>query len=406
MSPTKSLALTGMMLFALGFMGMLGPFGTDAYLPALPAMAVDLNSSSARVGLTLAAFTIGMAIGQLVLGSLSDRIGRRKVLLGGGSIIALASLAASFAPNVELLIGLCLVMGLSAAAGIVGGRAVVADLSHGVAAARPFAILGMTVSIGPIVGPIGGALLMGVGGWRSIFIGLAIFAAIATVGIFACVPESLPVEKRHPGGLATTLTNARRILTTRSFLTYSVVLWFSFGSLFAYISTSSFIVQKNLDLPPSAFASVFGFNGVGIIVTSFLTAQLVKRIPPKRIMLVGVTMQIIGALALVAINVTGAVSPYTVLPAIFVLATAMGFMFGSATALAMVDVRFASGTALALMGSIQFLAAAISATLVGVISSNALVSLTAVATGSVSLVVIAVILGTVSGRKASNASAR
>jgi DHA1 family bicyclomycin/chloramphenicol resistance-like MFS transporter len=394
------------MLFALGFMGMLGPFGTDAYLPALPAMAVDLHSSTSHVGLTLAAFTLGMAVGQLILGSLSDRIGRRLVLLGGGVVIVMASIVASMAPNVELLIALCFVIGLMAAAGIVGGRAVVADLSHGGAATRPFAILGMTVSIGPIIGPIGGSLLLGVGGWRSIFVGLAVFAAVATLGILAFVPESLPVERRHVGGLSTTFRNARRILTTRSFLTYSVVLWFSFGSLFAYISTSSFIVQDNLGLPPSAFASVFGFNGVGVIVTSFLTAQLVKKIPARRIMLVGVAMQILGVMGLLAILITGSASPFTLLPAMFVLSTAMGFMFGSATALAMVDVRFASGTALALMGSIQFLAAAISATLVGIISSNALVSLSAVATGSVALVVIAVIFGTVSGRRGVIASAR
>jgi DHA1 family bicyclomycin/chloramphenicol resistance-like MFS transporter len=394
------------MLFALGFMGMLGPFGTDAYLPALPAMAVDLHSSTSHVGLTLAAFTLGMAVGQLILGSLSDRIGRRLVLLGGGVVIVMASIVASMAPNVELLIALCFVIGLMSAAGIVGGRAVVADLSHGAAATRPFAILGMTVSIGPIIGPIGGSLLLGVGGWRSIFVGLAVFAAVATLGILAFVPESLPVERRHVGGLSTTFRNARRILTTRSFLTYSVVLWFSFGSLFAYISTSSFIVQDNLGLPPSAFASVFGFNGVGVIVTSFLTAQLVKKIPARRIMLVGVAMQILGVMGLLAILITGSASPFTLLPAMFVLSTAMGFMFGSATALAMVDVRFASGTALALMGSIQFLAAAISATLVGIISSNALVSLSAVATGSVALVVIAVIFGTVSGRRGVIASAR
>lgn len=406
MSSPKPLALTGLMLFALGFIGMLGPFGTDAYLPALPVMADDFHVTAGRVSATLSAFTVGMALGQLILGSLSDRIGRRTVLLGGGTVIALASAVASMAPNVELLVGLCFAMGLMAAAGIVGGRAVVADLTHGVGATRPFTILGMTVSIGPIIGPIGGALLMGIDGWRSIFVGLAIFSALATAGIYFFVPESLPRDKRHAGGLATTFANAKRILSTRSFLTYAVVLWFSFGMMFAYISTSSFIVQTNLGLPASAFASVFGFNGVGIIVTSFLTAQFVKRFPPRRILLAGVVMQVLAAIALLTIMATGIATAFTVLPAMFILATSMGFVFGPATALAMVDVRFASGTALALLGSIQFLAAAIAATFVGVISSNALVSLTAVAGGAVSLVVIAVIVGIVSGRRSRTALAR
>jgi DHA1 family bicyclomycin/chloramphenicol resistance-like MFS transporter len=405
MQSSKPIVLTGIMLFTLGFVGMLGPFGTDAYLPALPAMADDLHVTSSRVGLTLAAFTIGMALGQLILGSLSDRIGRRTVLLGGGTVIAIASFAASLAPNVELLIGLCFAMGLVSASGIVGGRAVVADLTHGVGATRPFAILGMTVSIGPILGPIGGALLLQLGGWRAIFVGLAIFAAIATVGIAAFVPESLPREKRHPGGIATTVANAKRILSTRSFLTYAVVLWFSFGMMFAYISTSSFIVQKNLGLPPSAFASVFGFNGVGIIVTSYLTAVFVKRIPPRRILITGVVMQFIAVTSLVTILATGAVTPWLVLPAIFILATAMGFVMATATAMAMLDVRFASGTALALMGSIQFLAATVTATLVSVISTSALVSLTVVSVGALSLVITALVVGIVSGRR-SQASAR
>lgn len=394
------------MLFALGFMGMLGPFGTDTYLPAFPAMARDLRVTPAHVEVTLSAFTIGMAVGQFVLGSLSDRLGRRIVLLGGGSLITVASLAAAFAPNVEVLIFLCFVMGLMAAAGIVGGRAVVADLTSGPSATRPFAILGMTVSIGPIIGPIGGALLMGLGGWRTIFFGLAIFAALATIGIFLFVPESLPVDKRHPGGLSTTVRNAARILTTRSYLSYAVVIWFGFGMMFAYISSSSFIVQNNLGLSASAYASVFGFNGVGIIVTSFLSARLVKRVAPRRILLVGVAMQGVAALALITITATGSVTPFTVLPAMFILATSMGFVFGPATALAMVDVRFASGTALAMMGSLQFLAAAISATLVGIVSTDAVVSLTVVASVAATLVLTAVIYGTVSGRRANLTSTR
>lgn len=406
MPSNKSLVLTGTMLFSLGFMGMLGPFGTDTYLPALPAIAGDLHVTRAQVSLTLSAFTIGMALGQLILGSLSDRIGRRPILLGGGTVITLAALAASLAPNVEMLVGLCFVMGLVAAAGIVGGRAVVADLTQGLAATRPFAILGMTVSIGPIIGPIGGTLLMGLGGWRAIFIGLAIFAALATAGIFTFVPESLPADKRHPGGIATIAKNAKRILATRSFITYAVVNWFSFGLIFAYISSSSFIVQNNLGLPAAAFALVFGVNGIGMILSSFATSQLVKKIAPRRILLVGVTMQVCAALWLLAVVSIGWTSPFTVLPAMFVMVAAVGFVAGPASAMAMVDVRFASGTALALMGSIQFLAASVSATLVGIVSANALLALTIVASGSVALVVTAVIVGTISGRRASTTEAR
>ncbi len=406
MTAPRPLALSGVMLFALGFMGMLGPFGTDAYLPALPGMAADLNVAPAHIEITLSAFTLGMALGQLVLGSLSDRFGRRGVLLCGGILVALASVFASVAPNANVLIILCFVMGLTAASGIVNGRAVVADLTAGVGATRPFSILGMTVSIGPIIGPIGGTLLLGLGGWRTIFVGLAVFATVATILIAAFVPESLPRESRHGGGLKTTLRNARLILTNRAYLTNAVVLWCAFGCLFAYISSSSFIVQTNLHLSSGTYASVFAVNGTGIIVTSFLSAQLAKRVAPRAILLVGVVMQVVAIVVLAVILFTNAVSVFTVLPAMFVLATAMGFFFGPATALAMTEVRFASGTALALMGSVQFLVAAVAATCVGLVSSNALVSLAIVAGLSSACVVTAVIFGRFSGRRANTVSAR
>ena len=392
--------LTPWVIAALGVIGMLGPFGTDTYTPALPSMSRDLNVSMPLVQLTLAAFTIGMAVGQFVAGSLSDRIGRRAILLGGGTLVALAALAAAFAPNVYMLIALCAVMGLASAGGITGGRAVVADLVDGVGATRPFTILGMVVSLGPILGPIGGALVLSVfGNWRAIFVALAVFAVIGTIGVLVLVPESLPHEKRHRGGLLAVFANAGKILGNRQYISHALVLWLTFGIMFAYISTSSFIVQENLGLTPGAYATSFAVNGIGVVVTSFITARLAGRVDPKRLLLIGVIGQCVAVVGLVLIWATQFVQSMPIFICLFVLVVSMGFVYGPVTALAMVQVRFAAGTAVALLGSIQFASAAISASIVGVVSQNAFTALVVVASCAEVLVLATVIAGAVIARR-------
>jgi DHA1 family bicyclomycin/chloramphenicol resistance-like MFS transporter len=388
-----ALALTGVMLAALGFIGTLGPFGTDAYLPAFPAMADDLQVAPSYIGLTLSLFTIGMALGQFFLGSLSDRIGRKTVIVGGGLLMAVASALAGFAADAGVLIALCLFMGLSASAGVVGGRAVVADLTHGEAAVRPFTILGMVVSIGPIIGPMGGTLLLALGGWRAIFFGLAIFAVASSVFVALAVPESLPRDKRHTGGVTQMFRTAGSILRNRQYLAFAILIWFGFGMMFTYISTSSFIVEHNLGLPPAVYSASFGINGVGLVLAGLLTTRLAKVVRPRRLIRVGVIAQLAAFASLWIVLLTGASSPWTVLPILFVLAASMGFIFGPATAMAMEHVRFASGTALALMGSVQFLAAAVAVTLAGIVNTDPLVALAEVGSVATVLVLVALIMG-------------
>lgn len=367
------------MLLSLAALGLLGPFATDIYLPALPNMAEAFGVHMGVIQLTLSACTIGMAIGQFVLGSLSDITGRRLILIVGGIAMTVASLAGAIAPSAWLLIVLCFLMGLGAAGGIVGGRAVVADLVHGEAAARPFTILGMLVSIGPVIAPITGTIILEVlGDWRAIFIGMAVLAAIGTVLVALNVPETHAHENRHQGGLPALMANAGKILVNRQYITHAIVLWLGFGLMFAYISSSSFIVQENLNLSPTQYSFSFGANGIGLITTSWITARLVKKYRPGRVMLIGVFGQLIAVVALLVVIFSGTVTVWTVLPLLFILAASMGFIFGPVTALAMIEVRFAAGTAIALLGSIQFLAAAVSTATVGFISNNALVSLTTI----------------------------
>jgi DHA1 family bicyclomycin/chloramphenicol resistance-like MFS transporter len=391
-SPASSAPRLSILILAtLGAMAMLGPFGTDTYLPALPSMAADFGTSGARIQLTIAAFTIGEAVGQFSLGSLSDRWGRKVIIVTSTGLLALTSGLGALAPSAEVLIALCLVMGFLAAGGVVVGRAVVADLVEGEAAARPFAVLSMLLSIGPIVGPIVGTMLLGLG-WRSIFVGLCVFALVCTVAAIAFVPESLPRELRHSGGLGHAVRTSGKILATREFTLNAAILWFGFGLMFTYICSSSFIIQTTLGLSPAVNAATFALIGVGLVLISIVTARFSVGRNIRRLQLAGIAMQVAGVALLAVIVVTHTYEPWLVIADLALIGMNMGFVFGPSIALAMEHVRFASGTASALLGSFQFLAAAVVSAAVGLVPGDALVGLLVVGGCSEILVLVTLAL--------------
>lgn len=365
--------LTLLILCALGALGILGPFSTDMYLPAFPLIAADLHTTASQVQLTLTAFTIGMAVGQLVLGSLSDKYGRRRFLIGGTVLMALSAAFSAVAPSITVLVLSCLMMGLSASAGLVVGRAVASDLVAGSQATKTFAVLGIVAGIGPILGPIGGSVVMGLfESWRGIFWLLSLIALLFAVAVIAIVPETHAYENRHSGGLSAMLGTASKVLRNRNYLFYSMTLWFGFALMFGYISASPFIVQSVLGLNAAQYTLIFGVNGLGLMACGLLTTRLARTWKPNRIIQIGVTAQLVAGTALVICAVSGTATVWTLLPIMFVMASSMGFVFGPATALALSQVRESSGTALAMSGAIQFICAGIAAPLVGIAGSAAL----------------------------------
>lgn len=364
--------ITASMILALGAVGVLGPFGTDMYLPAFPVIADDLHTTAAQVQITLSAFTIGMAVGQLVLGSLSDQFGRRKLLLAGTATMAVSAVISAQSPTITALAVGCLVMGISAAAGLVVGRAVVSDLSSGREATRVFAILGLIAGIGPIAGPLGGTAAMGMlGNWRGIFWLLAALSVLILVLVFFFVPETLAMEMRHTGGLKSIFSSAIYVMRNKNYVFYSMTLWFGFGAMFAYISASPFIVQRTLGFTALQFTAVFAVNGIGLVLTGLLTSRLARSVDAHNIIRIGVGLQVSMAMLMLIIVLSGFFVAWLVLPVLFVLASSMGFVFGPATSLALTEVRSSSGTALALSGALQFLCAAVAAPLVGLAGSSA-----------------------------------
>jgi DHA1 family bicyclomycin/chloramphenicol resistance-like MFS transporter len=369
--------LTLPILIVIGALGAIGPVGTDMYLPALPTMASQLTTTAAWTQLTLTAFSVGLALGQLLLGTLSDRLGRRRLLLGGMALLVISAMLCATAPTVQLLILWRIVMGISGAAGIVIGRAIAADLTSGAAAARVFSLLGLIAGIGPILGPLFGGLVLGWAGWRAIFWAILVFAILLLAGTLSLIPETLPQSARHTGGFREFLRTATGILTRRRFLGYALAFWFGFGTMFAYISASPFVVQRILGFSPGQFTLVFACNAVGIVIAGSLSAWLVGRVKASTLAAIGLTAQLVASLTLVTAALTASTQPVIILPALFLITTGAGFIMGNCTALAVAGIG-ARGTAMALLGCVQFLVAGTVAPLVGLAGETSLVPLAVV----------------------------
>jgi DHA1 family bicyclomycin/chloramphenicol resistance-like MFS transporter len=359
-------------LISLGIIGILGPFGTDVYLPALPEMAADLGTSEASIRLILSIYTLGMAVGQLLIGTLSDRFGRRRLMIGGGLVVAIAALSASKAENLTTLLLSCVVLGVGSASGLVTGRAVIADTTTGKQATKYFSLLQMVVSMGPIIGPIAGAALLTVGDWRIIFTGLSAFAVVGVVGAMMFVPETLNPQDRQSAHPFKVLSVMGEVLRNRQYVLFAATMWLGFGMLFAYISSSSFIFHSTLGLSSQVYALDFAVNGIGLVIASLLTSRLALRFASERIILFGLILQGLAMVSLLFLTSTHTVNVWTVAISLFLLATSMGFVFGPATSLAVAPVRHASGTALAIVGSIQFVSAGIASSLTALVSPEPL----------------------------------
>lgn len=365
MPQSKTPQLTTWLVATLGLISILGPFGSDAYLPALPVMGNELAKSPTAAQTTLTAFSIGLAFGQLLMGTFSDALGRRKLIILGPTVMGFASLIGAVAQDIFTLFAACVLIGFSSSTGMVVGRAQISDLATGLTASRAFSLLGLFAGIGPILGPLFGAVILGFSDWRAIFVGLSIMAfALAFLAIFE-VPETLPKEKRQSANIGAIFKAAGSIIGNRMFIQHAIILWCTVAILFSYISSSPFILQNILGFTPFTYTLVFGTNGIGIMIAGAVATAVAKKVSPRKVLGWGIGMQLSGAGILLSTWIMGTASIWNILPALFIMVSSMGLMFGPATALGLTQVRERAGTALAIQGSIQFIIAAIMATLVG-----------------------------------------
>lgn len=362
--PRDRQALTVPLLMALALLSASAPFAIDMYLPALPDIVTDLDTTQPMVQLTLSAFLAGLALGQLVIGPLSDALGRHRLMLVGTVVALIAAAGAALAPGIEGLILARLIQGVGAGAAIVLSRAVVPDLAVGERAARAFALLMTIQGAAPILAPVLGGMLTGPLGWRGLFWVLAGLAAVQVVVVLTVIRESHPPEERTPATVRAILGNYAFVLASRGYRGYLVAFAAAFSAMFCYISASPFLMQNQLGLSVRSYSLMFAVNGVGIICGSLVNARLIGRIRTGRLLLGALVAQVISSLLLLAATAWHP-DKWLIMVLLFITISQMSIVMGNTTALGTGLVRERAGSASALMGFAQFGVAGLVSPLMG-----------------------------------------
>ncbi|WP_030932259.1 multidrug effflux MFS transporter [Streptomyces sp. NRRL S-646] len=378
----RTVPRTGLLVtLILGGLTATPPLAMDMYLPSLPEVTNSLHAPAATVQLTLTACLLGMALGQLVAGPMSDRWGRRRPLLIGLVAYVVSTVLCAFAPTVELLVAFRLAQGLAGAAGIVIARAVVRDLYDGVAMARFFSTLMLIGGVAPIVAPLIGGQILRVTDWRGVFVVLTVVGTVLTAAVWAKLPETLPGAERHGGGVGEALHSMRRLLADLPFTGFMLAGGFAFAALFAYISASPYVIQEIYGASPQTFSLLFGLNSVGLVAVGQINGKLlVGRVRLDRALGVGLLVVIAAATALLLMStgVFGKVGLAPVAAALFVLMSAMGVTLPNAQALALMRTKHSAGSASALLGTSSFLIGAVASPLVGIAGEHTAVPMAVV----------------------------
>jgi MFS transporter, DHA1 family, multidrug resistance protein len=343
-SSTKVIRLR--IVFVLGALSAFGPLSLDLYLPALPQLAEDLHGSDATAQLTMSSCMVGLAVGQVLVGPVSDRYGRRRPLLMGVAAYAVSSLACALAPNMGLLILLRLVQGLAGAAGIVIARAIVRDLYETRAAAYVFSLLMLVTGVAPIVAPVVGGQLLRVTSWPGLFVTLSGIACLLLAATAWGIAESLPANAATGRQFATVLRDGR-------FLAFTGVLALGASLLFTYIFMSPFVLQDSYGLSPQAFSYVFAANAIGFMIAGRISAVLVRRRGPARALRIGLRAGVGFSSALLLAMLFHMGLP-VVLPILLLAVSSVALIMPSATALGMDAHRLRAGTASGVMGLAHF----------------------------------------------------
>jgi MFS transporter, DHA1 family, multidrug resistance protein len=372
-------------LLPLGAIVGISPFATDMYIPALPRIAIDLHTTASVVQLSLTAFLVSFAVGQLLFGSISDGIGRRPMIIGGTALFALASLACALTPSAGILIIARVVEGLGGAAASVAGRALVADTTSGLQRSRVFATLAAITAVGPVVAPLAGGALLTIGTWRLMFFALTAFGAALCVVSAITFPESLPREQRGGSGLGANLGRMGMLLKIPRFRWYLITGCSAIVGFFAYISTSSFVFQREYSFTEFQYTLVFATNASAMIVTTLLFRRLVVKYHDNTLLTIGLVAGVTGSGLVLVLGLTHA-SAYLVWASLMLVTAGWGFVMPGAMTVTQNLGNAAPGTAAALQGGLQFGFGGLSTPLAGLLGA------TAVAMGGVMFVFIVVAL--------------
>ena len=343
----------------LGLLVAIGPFAIDMYLPAMPAIAEDLGTTTALTQMTLMVFFVSFGLFQIVYGPVSDAIGRKRPLYAGLVLFTIGSVGSAVAPTIEWLIFFRFVQGVGAAAGMVIARAIVRDLHTGIAATRLMSLVMLVFSVSPILAPLSGSALIEAFDWRAVFwaVTIAGIAGIALIAFF--LPETRPVAQRVGGGLRPALRSAGQLLRDGRFMGITFIGGLGMAAFFAFLGSSSFVYIDHFGLTPTQYSIAFSVNAIAFIGASQFAARLAGRYGVTNVIATAVTFFAVAAVALFAITAAGVDNLGVLMAILFLAFGALGLVIPSTMVLAIEENGPIAGMAAALGGTLQFALGAI-----------------------------------------------
>ena len=390
--PRPARPKTARTALTLGAFVALGPLTIDMYLPALPTITTELETTSAAVQLTLTGTLVGLALGQLVLGPLSDTFGRRGPLLAGTAVHVVASLLVLLAPNIAVLGALRVLQGVGTAAGAVIAIAVVRDLFDGRAAATMLSRLFLVIGAAPVLAPTIGGEVLRFTSWRGVFLVLAVYGlALLAVGFFL-IRETLPPERRTSDGVAGTLRGYGRLFRDRAYVGLVLVAGLTMAGLFAYVSGSSFVYQDEFGLDEQQFGLLFGAGAFWLIAATQLNPLLLRWFSPAQVLVAGTVAGAAAGAVLLGLAATGTGGLFAVAVPLWAVLFACGLALPNAPALALSRHGDSAGTAAALLGAVQFGVGAAVSPLVGLLGNDAVAMGTVIVASLVLAIAVLVVV--------------
>lgn len=362
------------MVIILGLLTAFGPLSMDMYLPSLPTVADDFGSTASLAQLSITSCLIGLALGQLVFGPLSDIVGRKKPLIITVTIYTIVSLLCYFSPGIWLFIILRFIQGTAAASGIVIARAASRDMYSGKELTKFMALLALVNGAAPILAPLFGGVILNWFTWRTIFVFLAMIGLVMLISVSFTLPETLPHEHRKQGDLIETLKTFGLLLKDKVFMGIALSQAFVVMSMFAYIAGSPFVLQNIYGVSPQQFSVIFAVNGLGIIIAAQLTGKLSSTIEEIDLLKAGVIMSFIGSLLLIVV-VMFSLPIWAILPALFLVVSSAGVVNTTSFSLGMQRQGEVAGSASAFLGILPFGGGALVSPFVGIMGESTMIPL-------------------------------
>ncbi|WP_408011712.1 multidrug effflux MFS transporter [Pseudalkalibacillus sp. A8] len=348
----------------LGSLGLLGPFTIDMYLPSFPTIVEDYQTNASLVQISLTTCLIGLGLGQLIIGPMSDVQGRRKPLLTFLIMYLVASVICAISPSIYIFIIARLMQGFAAAGGLVISRAIVRDVYSGKELTKFFSLLMLVGNLGPIVAPIVGGGVLAFTGWNGVFIVLAVVGLILFLTVSSKLEETLPEENRVPSNLIQVLKNFRSLFRNREFLGYALTQGFIIAGIFAYVSGIPFVYQNIYGVSPQIFSLLFGVNGIALIIGTQSVGRLTDVISERTFLKIGLFLSTTAGSVLLTALLLKAPLLVVAIP-IFFLVASIGIIATTSFALAIETQGHIAGSASALLGLLPFLLGSVTAPLVG-----------------------------------------